>query len=231
MVKTGDKRNLVEQARQFIEDLLLTGGLRPNQRVVEAELAEKLGMSRTPIREALRQLETKGLIQKRPAHGYVVVYHTFEDIRNNFEVRLPLEKAAIRLACDNATQEHLDRAALILTQYDAELAAPPPQTAGLEKRLNTETDWNSLFHLEMYQAAGNKLLTQYILNLRDLDRLIRITLDLKLADFQRFQRQHHAILNAVKQRNRAKAEKAVENHLLTLYRLYLQTASDYSLRL
>ena len=163
--------------------------------------------------------------------GYVVVYHSLEDIRNNFEVRLPLEKTAIRLACENATKEHIDHASTILAKYDEELANPPKQTNGLDKRLNTESDWNSLFHKEMYNAAGNELLTKYIMNLRDLDRLKRITLDLKLADFQRFQAQHHKILNAVEQRNKAKAEREVQMHIKTLFGFYLRTISDCSLRI
>ncbi|MEW6184361.1 MAG: GntR family transcriptional regulator [Thermodesulfobacteriota bacterium] len=229
--KQKNKTSLVEVARQAIEDQLLTGRLRPDQHLREAELAENFGISRTPLREALRQLETKGLIKKRHSLGYVVVYHSLEDIRNSFEVRLPLEKTAIRLACENATQEHIDRASRILTRYDEELAAPHKPQKGLVKRINTDSDWNGLFHKELYQAAGNELLTRHILNLRDLDRLIRITLDLKLADFQRFQAQHHKILNAVKQRNKTRAEKEVQEHILTLFRFYLRTASDYTIRI
>ena len=229
--KRKNKTSLVEVARQAIEDQLLTGRLRPDQHLVEAALADKFGISRTPLREALRQLETKGLIKKRHSMGYVVVYHSLEDIRNNFEVRLPLEKTAIRLACENATKEHIDHASTILAKYDEELANPQKQTNGLDKRLNTESDWNSLFHKEMYNAAGNELLTKYIMNLRDLDRLKRITLDLKLADFQRFQAQHHKILNAVEQRNKAKAEREVQMHIKTLFGFYLRTISDCSLRI
>ena len=229
--KQQNKTSLVEVARQAIEDQLLTGRLSPDQHLVEAELADKFGISRTPLREALRQLEAKGLIKKRHALGYVVVYHSLEDIRNHFEVRLPLEKTAIRLACENATKAHIDRAAMILVKYDEELANPKKPSNGLLKRLNTESDWNSLFHKEMYQAAGNELLTKYILNLRDLDRLKRITLDLKLTDFQRFQAQHHKILNAVKQRDKAKAEREVQMHIKTLFGFYLRTASDCSLRI
>jgi DNA-binding GntR family transcriptional regulator len=229
--KQKNKTSLVEVARQAIEDQLLTGRLRPDQHLVEAELAEKVGISRTPLREALRQLETRGLIKKRPSLGYVVVYHSLEDVRNSFEVRLPLEKTAIRLACENATTEHIDRASRILARYDEELAAPYKPKTALEKRINTESDWNSLFHKEMYKAAGNDLLTKYILNLRDLDRLIRITLDFKLIDFQRFQAQHHKILDAVKQRNKTRAEKEVQAHIQTLFRFYLRTASDFSIRI
>lgn len=223
--------SLVEKAHQAVEALLRSGRLRPDQRLVEAELAEQLGISRTPVREALRQLEAKGLIRKRHAQGYVVVYHSLEDIRNTFEVRVPLEKMAIRLACENATPEHWERASAILARYDEELAAPQKGSVPLDRRINTETDWNGLFHMEMYKAAGNPLLTQYILNLRDLDRLRRVTLDFTLEDFRRFQEQHHRILQAVKERDKDTAEREVQRHLETLFAYYLKTASDYSLRI
>lgn len=229
--KDPNPTSLVEVARQAVEELLLSGRLRPDERLVEAELADQIGISRTPVREALRQLEAKGLIRKQHSVGYVVVYHSLEDIRNTFEVRLPLEKTAIRLACENATREHLDQASFILAKYDEELADPHPGTVPLDRRINTETDWNGLFHKEMYKAAGNPLLTQYILNLRDLDRLKRITLNLTLEDFKRFQDQHHRILNAVKRRDKGRAEKEVQRHLETLFGFYLKTASDYSLRI
>jgi DNA-binding GntR family transcriptional regulator len=228
--KNAQATSLVEVARKAVEELLLSGRLRPDQRLVEAELAEQIGISRTPVREALRQLEAKGLIHKRHAVGYVVACPSLEEIRNTFEVRLPLEKTAVRLACENATSAHIARASDILAKYDAELAEPKKGAVPLDRRINTETDWNGLFHLELYRAAGNPLLTQYILNLRDLDRLRRLTLTFTMEDFKRFQDQHHRILKAVKDRDKGRAEREVQRHLETLYAYYLKTATTYSLR-
>lgn len=218
-----NKKKLVEIARHEIENRILAGRLRPDHHLIEAELAGQLGISRTPLREALRQLEVKGLLKKRKSVGYTVVYHSLKDIRNTFEVRIALESAAIRLACKNATEEHIDRASYILSQFDEALA-----TQGISHRwgndFNSDRDWNSLFHKELYLASGNELLTTYIMNIRDLDRLKRIVLKLKLSDLLTFQAQHHKILEAVKQKNKGKAERAVQAHIKTLFNFYYRFA-------
>jgi len=220
--KAQRKLSLVEMSRQAIETRILNGDLLPGQHLIEAELANQLGISRTPLREALRQLETRGLVKKRNAIGYVVVYHTLKDIQDTLEVRLSLERTAIELACEHATQEQIDRASTFLARFDEELAKPNQSIPDMDKLLNSNKDWNSLFHKELYNAAGNELLTTYIMNLRDLDRLKRMTLKLTPKDFRRFQTQHHAILNAVKQMDKTKAKKAVQAHIKTLYNFYFK---------
>jgi len=215
-----EKVSLVQLAKQAVENQILAGSLRSDERLIESDLAEQLGISRTPLREALRQLETKGLLKKRNDVGYVVVHHSREDIRNNFEVRVPLEIAAIKLACERATKEHIDRASFYLAQYDKDLRLPRKGPVRIDKIINGDRDWNSLFHKTMYEAAGNELLTDFILNLRELDRLKRIANSFSADDFLNFQAQHYNILEAVKQGNKRKAEKAVTAHLDTLFILY-----------
>lgn len=218
------KQNLVEMARSTIERNILDGVLRPDQRLVEAELASQLGISRTPLREALRQLEISGYVTKRDNAGYFVVYHASEDIRNILELREVLEVAAIRLACDRATEEAIDRAAEYLANWDDNFARL--KASGLDgDRLYDEGwsklfRWNDLFHQEFYNASGNKLLVSNIQNLRQLDRLKRISRFFRYEDLLEFRRQHYRILDAVRQRDKGKAEKAVRLHLKTLYQFY-----------
>jgi DNA-binding GntR family transcriptional regulator len=223
-----DKKNLAEKARQEIENKILAGGLRPDHHIIEAELADQLGISRTPLREALRQLEIKGLLKKRNSVGYTVVYHSPQDIRNTFEVRISLESAAIRLACENATREHIDRAALFLVRFDETLAKRSKRirNGALLSVIypDADHDWNSLFHKEIYRASGNELLATHIMNVRDLDRLKRITLKLTLGDLLTFQSQHYKILDAVTQRNKVKAVRAVQSHIKNLYNFYCRLA-------
>ncbi len=218
-VQIKDKKSLVEIARQGIENQILNGVLRPDQRLVESELAAQLGISRTPLREALSQLEIKGIVKKRNDIGYVVVYHSLKDIKNNFEVRIVLESSAIKLACEKASRKHLDRAAMYLARFEEDFINRNKRAIDLTF-FNSKQDWNSFFHKEMYDAAGNELLTNYIMNLRDLERLKRVTLNFTLSDYRTFQAQHYKILEAVKQRDKSKAQKAVQSHLKTLYSFY-----------
>jgi DNA-binding GntR family transcriptional regulator len=222
--QTKDKKSLVDVARQSIENQILNGDLRPDQRLVEAELADRLEISRTPIREALRQLEIKGIVKKRNLIGYVVVYHSRKDVQNNFEVRIALESTAIKLACEKATQEHIDRASMYLARLDKDLALRKEPTFNViipDNYLDSDQDWNSLFHREIYNAADNELLTKYIKNVRDMDRLKQVALRMKHSDFQTFQTQHYKILEALKERDKSKAERAVQTHIKTLYDFHL----------
>jgi DNA-binding GntR family transcriptional regulator len=204
---------LVNTARDSIEKYIFDRVLRPDQRLIESELARKLGLSRTPVREALRQLEVKGLITKLPTGGYVVTYYTATDVRNVFEIRMALETLAINLACDKATQSQLDRAEECCNQYDKSLEGP--HKGGV--------DWNNLFHEELYKACGNKQLIGTIQNLRDVVQLKHVSQTYGIEDFRAFGTQHRRILEAVKQRDKKKAEHAVRQHLQTVCDSYIKS--------
>lgn len=218
------KESLVEMARNIIERNILDGVFRPDQRLVEAEIASQLGISRTPLREALRQLEMRGYVTRQGNAGYFVVHHAPEDIRNILELREILETAAIRMACDRASEEAIDRAAKYLANWDEEFARLKASGLAGEKLYdegwNRLFRWNNLFHEEFYNASGNKLLVARIEELRQLDRLKRISRFFRYEDLLEFRRQHYRILEAVRQRNKARAEKAVRMHLDTLFRFY-----------
>ncbi|MEW6187207.1 MAG: GntR family transcriptional regulator [Thermodesulfobacteriota bacterium] len=221
-----DRNNLSEKARKDIENIILAGGLRPDHHIIETELADQLGISRTPLREALRQLEIKGLIKKRKSVGYTVVYHSPEEMRNTYEIRVSLESTAVRLACEKATHEQMDRAAFFLARFDEALAEQSRRTKkGSPLSFNypdADHDWNSFFHKEIYKASGNELLTTYIMNIRDLERLKRITLNLSLDDFLMFQSQHYTILKAVQHRDKGKAVRTIQAHIKQLYDFYFR---------
>lgn len=218
------KQNLVDVARNTIEHNILEGVLRPDQRLIESELANQLGISRTPLREALRQLEIKGYVTKRNHAGYLVVYHASEDVRNILELREILEIAAIRMACDRATQSNTDRATGYLANWDEDLARLKASGLDHDKLFdegwNKLFHWNNLFHQEFYNASGNKLLVANIQSLRELDRLKSISRFFRYDDLLAFRNQHYKILDAVRQKDKRKAEKAVHLHLKTLYEFY-----------
>ncbi len=213
--KTAETRlNLVNTARDSIEQYIFDRVLRPDQRLIESELATKLGLSRTPVREALRQLEVKGLITKLPTGGYVVTYYTATDVKNIFEIREALETLAMSLACDRATREQLDRAEEYRNQFDKTLGGPHKEGG---------VDWNNLFHEELYKACGNKQLIDTIQNLRDVVQLKHVSQFYGVEDFRVFGREHRNILEAVKQRDKKKAEHAVRQHLKTVCASYIKS--------
>jgi len=212
--KTAETRQyLVNTARDSIERYILDRVLRPDQRLIESEIANKLGLSRTPVREAFRQLEVKGLITKLPTGGYVVAYYTATDVQNIFEIREALETLAMTLACDRATKSQIERAEECCNQFDR--AIGEPHKGGV--------DWNNLFHEELYNACGNKQLIASIQNLRDVVQLKHVSQFYSNEDVHVFAEQHRNILEAIKQRDKKKAEQAVRKHLKTVCASYIRS--------
>jgi DNA-binding GntR family transcriptional regulator len=203
------KKKLGVQAMESIENFIMTGVLRPDQRIIESDLAGRLGLSRTPLREALRQLEIKGYVTKSGNTGYVVAYHTQRDLKDIFEVRVALESKAIKLACERITEFQLDRANEYLRSSEAHIDVP-----------SSMWKWNNLFHNEMYDASGNKILISHIQSIRDRDRIANMGRAMVASDWLAFHEQHQYILQSVQQRDKRKAEKAVKQHLATVLEVY-----------
>ena len=98
------RANLTDKVRRSIAQYILDGTFLPEQHLTEHELAAQFGVSRTPLREALRQLEVQGYLTRRQSVGYVVARFSSRDMYEVFEMRKTLESMAMRLACENATQ-------------------------------------------------------------------------------------------------------------------------------
>ncbi len=205
------RKRLGVQAREKLEHFIATGVLRPDQRLVEQDLAERLRLSRTPLREALHQLEVKGYVVKSPSSGYVVAYHTKDDIKDIFEVREILETRAMQLACTCIKQDQIGRATEYLDHEKDSL-----------KSASAMWHWNDLFHDEMYSACGNKLLIFMIQNVRDKDRVINMARGFRDGDFPKIHEEHVQILEAVKRRDKRRAAMAVKRHLRMLLEVYLR---------
>jgi DNA-binding GntR family transcriptional regulator len=216
---------LIDKAKIAIEDDILNGSLHPYERIIEEEIARKLGLSRTPVREALKQLEVKGLVTRLPTRGLIVTPITSQDIYNMFEVRENLEVLAIHLACERANEEQLNRAAQYLVQYQEELVVlerKRPQESELVYHTPLEPDANELFHLELNKASGNERLVYYIQMVRDAQRLAFVSRHFGPEDLELFMKQHDMMLEGVRSRSKEKAEKAVREHLNTVRDFFLK---------
>jgi DNA-binding GntR family transcriptional regulator len=211
------KLNLTDKVRHTLEQKILEGTYRPDQHLTEQELSSELGVSRTPLREALRQLEISGYLTRRKSVGYVVARLSEQDLGEIFEVRKVLETVAARLACKNASVEQLERAAGYLAEYDVELANP--SLRDYDDFFWGNGNWNNLFHTVIYQASGNKVLVSHINSLRDMPRLKYAIQFFHYDDVMEFQYQHYMILNAIRRQSAEEAETAVKLHLNTLHDL------------
>ena len=137
---------------------ILKGDLKPGERLMEIALAEKLGVSRTPIREAIRKLELEGLVVMAPRKGAKVASITERDLNDVLEVRKGMEELAIRLACERITPEELE-----------ELDKVEQRFLSLTENgdLTELAEMDVAFHDIIYKATNNKRLVQLLSNLRE----------------------------------------------------------------
>ena len=154
-----EQRSMVELAVQFLRKYIIEGRLKPGTRISVRELAESWGISRTPIREAIRRLETEGLVITLPRRGIVVKRFTPEEIEDVYTVRLALEPLAVKMAIPKMEEEHLDRIVMIHERMK-ELFSHEGKVDFLDVAyLNKE------FHFYIYKLSGNRILCETIENL------------------------------------------------------------------
>jgi DNA-binding GntR family transcriptional regulator len=150
---------LIDSVYARLRDLILSNVLRAGQKLVDRDLAEQLGVSRTPIREALGRLAMMGLVEARSRRGYYVKQYTAGEMTDLYDFRRILEVSAARLAAQNAQPDQLREFERILAESE-KLAANPSNHA---RTVELDLEIHSL----VARASGNTALHQAIQNLMD----------------------------------------------------------------
>lgn len=187
-----------------LRQAILKGELEPGERLMEIQLAERLGVSRTPIREAIRKLELEGLVLMIPRKGAEVAEISEKSLREVLEVRRSLEELAIELACQRVTAEELTE--LEEAEHDFAKAVETGEVMAI-----AESDEH--FHELIYHATANERLVQILNNLRE--QMYRYRLEY-IKDEDRRQIlvvEHEHILRAIRSRNIQEAKSAVREHI------------------
>jgi len=141
-----------------IRDAILSGNLKAGERLMEKNLADKLGVSRTPIREALRKLEIEGFIEMVPRKGAVVKEVTPTEIADVLEIRAALEALAAKIACSKLDEQAKEN--LIRAKEAFKLAAK-------DNNVDQMAEKDVAFHDIIYSATGNEKLIHILNNLRE----------------------------------------------------------------
>jgi len=199
-----DGRTLWERVHDHLRDEILSGRLTPGTELSEVALAESLGVSRGPVREALGRLATEGLVTIRPRRGAVVRALSNDEFIEAYQVREALETMAVRLAVSQLTAEDL---------------------SALERAIDEMVDFgnagdvlgffeaNTAFHLVFFDAAGNRMLADLYRQLRaQIDRHRLRSLELR-GDVQRSIAEHRAILRAAKAGDVERTVHLVSEHI------------------
>ena len=204
---------LAQQVFEVIQQHIVTGELRPNQRLLDSGIAKELGISRTPVREALKCLEVVGYVRALSNGGVIVIEHSTEQILYLYEIREALETMAVKLACDRATEEQLNK----LEEF---------YNRGVEGVRNGDISRDIELHrgceVEFYATCGNEGLLSLIQTFRNQYYNQRIHRVLTSEDWRTQLKHHGRILKALRKRSADRAAKALERHLRTSLKVALQ---------
>ena len=187
-----------------LRQAILKGELEPGERLMEIQLAERLGVSRTPTREAIRKLELEGLVLMIPRKGAEVAKISARSLRDVLEVRRALEELAIELACQRMTEEDLGELQKAQDEFKKAIAD------GDAMRI-AETDEH--YHDVIYSGTQNAKLIQMLNNLRE--QMYRYRLEyIKDADKRKILiLEHERVLKAIRDRKVAEAKEAMREHI------------------
>lgn len=183
---------------------ILKGELEPGERLMEIALAQKLGVSRTPIREAIRKLELEGLVVMVPRKGAEVADITENDLRDVLEVRTALEELSIELAMKNMTYEDYEN-----LKKASEGFAKNSEGDDLIKIAEEDV----AFHEIIYMATGNKRLIQMINNLREQMYRYRLEYIKDKSTHARLVEEHERIIEAMRKQDVNAAKAAIKLHV------------------
>ncbi len=198
------RRNLREEAVDVLRAAILGGELQPGSIHSAVTLAERLGVSPTPIREAMLELSTLGLVEVLPNRGFRVTVINDRDLDEVCELRMLLEVPALDMVVARATDESLealDRPLLELEAAALRLDIPAFLMADRE------------FHLSLLALTGNTRLVEIIGGLRDQTRIIGLQSLAANGTLQSSAADHRPILDAIRARDAAEARRVMTEHL------------------
>lgn len=200
-----------------LKTAVLTGAYSVGERLLEHELAAELGVSRTPVREALRRLESEGLLEARPKQGLVVREYTDDDIREIYMIREALESLAAEFAAINATEDDIVQLERLVCEMD-ELDGQVSSARALEVHRHFSEAYNRASHMPT--------LVRLIESLKDqMARFRNVSLSGALR--RRVAREEHGeLLDALKRRDPKRASELTHTHIRHALAAYFNSKKE-----
>ncbi|MGC8658814.1 MAG: GntR family transcriptional regulator [Desulfomonilaceae bacterium] len=200
-----DRKSAGQMIFERLWQAITCGDIPSGSRIVENEIAALMGVSRTPVREAIHKLEREGLVIKRMRGGYRVTALVREDIEESFEIRSVLEGYAARLATIEHAPEDLEPIASKIAEFESALRVDDLESL---PKINTE------LHDMLYSLSGNRRLIKIINDFNNQFLRFRkiILRDRRLALIS--QRDHHEMLAMMRKRRAEDVEQLVREHIL-----------------
>lgn len=197
--------SLTDEIANILRERILRGEYRIGEKIKETQIAEELQVSRTPIREAFKLLETEGLIDYIPNRGCFAKGFTKQDIEDIYAVRKALEVLAVEWAVNRITDEEVAK-----LQEQSDLMEFYTERKESKKVLEINSD----FHAVIYNAAGSRFMAQVLRSYKEYIERTRQVIHAEQKEYlQEILTEHKAILDAVKDRDMARAKAAMASHL------------------
>ena len=187
-----------------LREAILKGELKPGERLMELQLASKLGVSRTPIREAIRMLELEGLAVTIPRKCAEVAKMTVKDMEDVLEVREALDELAAKIACNKITEEQLQTLSKVKDAFEESTKTTDIKQIAM---------YDEKFHDVIYESTGNVRLVNLLNNLREQIYRYRVEYLKNVELYPRLIEEHETILKALQDRNQELVVEAMRDHV------------------
>ncbi len=216
-IQLDNYKPLRELVFESLREAIIQGVLKPGERLMEIQLAEEIGVSRTPIREAIRKLELDGFVVMVPRKGAFVAGISMKDIIEVFEVRTALEGLAASLAADRITDDEMDELERSLAVYAEECAK-----TDLDGIVSSDTH----FHELIYQASRNERLSQIIVHLKEQIQRFRKTSLSQPGRSKDAVEEHRRIVEAIGMRDSELAMNMAREHIEAAEQILLNSLQE-----
>lgn len=200
-----DQSSLADRVYRYVKGLILSGELKGGEIISERELANRFGLSRTPLREALHRLEEYGLIRTQPRSSAQIVSLFPDEAVDVAHVRVALETLGVRFLIERGHRDDIDAIEEIATKCEKALK---------RGRIAESFEYDSQFHLEISRRGRNRHLHEQYQRLDAKVQLLRLVLRLPRNQLERFVAQHRNLVDAIRQRDEAHAVELTTRHVL-----------------
>ena len=188
-----------------LREAILKGELKPGERLMELQLASKLGVSRTPIREAIRMLEQEGLAVTVPRRGAEVARMTEKDMEDVLQIRAALDELAVQLATEQITDEQFDALEQARQNFENSLKSDDVKEIAQA---------DVAFHDAIYNATGNAKLVSMLNNLREQMYRYRVEYLKDEKNFPILIREHSQIVEGLTAKDKTMLTAAMHKHVM-----------------
>lgn len=203
MIAKFEKTSIASSIADFLRNALINGLYKPGERLKEKDITKELNVSRTPLREAFRILQSEGLLNYSSHHGVIVTPICKEDIKNLWEIRFALEIMATEKAIDNLTVQNIEELSNIQDQIEK---LDSNDKANIIQK-------NTFFHMYIINAAGNERLINIIKTTWTQIQVIQAVSLFKEGRFEKSCFEHRQLISAIKLKDKELARSYMQYHL------------------